>query len=336
MPRSFPPVASFIVLLAVMADYGSAATIDVGHHTLLPNTPGQIVPIMVSGGDEVAGFNLFAQVGDGGPELSDFGHPPGTDGPTIAAVDLKLDTIFADVSGPQDDQTGIPQVAISSIEFSTPGESTIAEGLLLSLTIDTTGFVNGSWDLLLDGVLPMFEHGPFHTDFAGIPATILNGTLEVTGALPGDFDVSGVVDVADIDLLHDALRANSTAPIYDVDQTGSVDSSDLTHLVEVILGTFYGDANLSGSVDALDLNAVGIHWRTNDVLLSWGDGDFNGDRSVDALDLNLLALNWRATNAVAASVPEPATSQFILLVLLAVFSRRARFLTDRAAVPYCC
>ncbi len=324
MMRRFHIVASFVVLLAVTSDYGSAATIDVGHHSLLPNTPGQIIPITVSGGDEVAGFNLFAQVGDGGPELSDFGYPPGTDGPAIAAVDLKSDTIFANVTGPQDDQTGVPQVAISSIEFSTPGESTIADGLLASLTIDTTGFSHGTWDLLLDGVLPMFDNGPFQTDFAGIPATIFNGTLEVTGSLPGDFDVSGAVDVADIDLLQDALRANSTAPIYDVDQTGSVDTDDLTYLVEVILGTFYGDANLSSSVDALDLNAVGIHWRTNEDLLSWRDGDFNGDRSVDALDLNLLALNWRATNAAAASVPEPATGQLILLGLLAVFSRRRR------------
>ena len=100
--------ASSVVLLALTADYASAATIDVGNHTLLPNTPGQIVPIMVGGGDAVAGFNLFAQVGDGGPELSEFGFLPGVDGPAITAVDLKSDTIFSSVSGPQDDQTGIP------------------------------------------------------------------------------------------------------------------------------------------------------------------------------------------------------------------------------------
>ena len=121
---------SSLVLLALLAKYASAATIDAGNHILVPNTPGQIISIMVSGGDEVAGFNLFAQVGDGGPELSDFGFPPGVDGPTIAAVDLKSDTIFSSAPGPQDDQAGIPQVAISSIEFSTPGESTIADGLL--------------------------------------------------------------------------------------------------------------------------------------------------------------------------------------------------------------
>ncbi len=54
-------ITSALVLLALTAEYGSAATIDVGDHTLLPNTPGQTISIMVSGGDEVAGFNLFAQ-----------------------------------------------------------------------------------------------------------------------------------------------------------------------------------------------------------------------------------------------------------------------------------
>ena len=142
MVRHYLTVVSSVALFALAADCGAAATIDVGNHSLLPNTSGQIVSIMVSGGDEVAGFNLFAQVGDGGPELSAYGIPPGIDGPAITAVDLKSGTIFSGVADPQDDQAGIPQVAISSIEFSTPGASTIADGLLASLTIDTTGFSN--------------------------------------------------------------------------------------------------------------------------------------------------------------------------------------------------
>ena len=312
----------FCALLWTVSASGQDATIDVGHHILTPNTPGQIIPIPVTGGGEVAGVNLFVQVGDGGPELSNFGFSTGTDGPAITAIDLKTETIFAAVTGPQDNQESIPQVAISSIEFLTPGVNTVADGLLASLTIDTTNFFNGTWDLALSGVLPMFEFGPFETDFAGIPATIVNGTIEIDGGALGDFDFNGVVDEFDVDLLQEALRQNSMESLYDVDSNGSVEAADLTFQIEVILGTFFGDADLNRIVDARDLNQLGIGWRSTGASARWTTGDFNGDQLVDARDLNLLGLNWRAS-AEAAAIPEPAAAQLgIVGALLALAYRR--------------
>ena len=144
--------------------------IVLGDIYLRPSTPDQEIPIYVESSSIVSGINLFLQVGDGGPELSDFGVPAGKDGPTITGVNLKTGTIFEPVPDPQVDQPGIPQVATTALAISDPDNSVLANGLLATVTIDTTGFLEGSWDLLLKDVLPYAElSGPFSTDFAGLP-----------------------------------------------------------------------------------------------------------------------------------------------------------------------
>ena len=166
--------------VATVVIRGNVPIIEVGTHALRPNTSGQEIQIGVSGGQLVAGLNLFVQVGDGGPELSDFGIPAGTDGPAITAVDVKTDTIFATVPDPQVDQPGIPQVATSTIAISEEGQAVPADGLLATITIDTTGLFEGSWDLLLADVLPFASlSGPFTTDFAGVAAFVSNGQLVI-------------------------------------------------------------------------------------------------------------------------------------------------------------
>ena len=326
MPRTSRTVLAVFLMSFVDVSCSHGVTIEVGHHSLFANTANQEIPIFVSGNELVSGLNLFAQIGDGGPELGSFGFMPGSDGPAITAVDLKFGTIFADVAGPQDDQAGVPQVAISSIEFSNPGGATLANGLLANLTVDTSGFFGGSWDLRLDGVLPMFENGPFATDFAGVPANITNGTIQVDGAVAGDFDFNGEVNVADIDLLQNAIRDGAVDLLYDVDGSGVVTADDLEHHVTIILGVGFGDSNLDRTVDSTDLNNLGLHWRFSDDHLSWADGDFNGDRIVDAQDLNFIGINWLQTTAPAAPVPETETSSFIWwsLVLACGLGRRGR------------
>ena len=156
--------------------------ITVGAHTLLPNTPNQTIQVFVSGGHAVSGLNLYAQVGDGGPERVQFDLPAGKDGPAITGIDIKTGTMFAGVPDSAQVDLAIPQVASALIAIAQPGATVEAEGLLATITVDTTGFFGGRWDLLLNNVLAGFVDGPFHTDFAGQPAIVDIGQLIIEEA----------------------------------------------------------------------------------------------------------------------------------------------------------
>ena len=87
-----------------------------------------------------------------------------------------------------------------------------------------------------------------------------------------------------------------------------------------------GDANLDGKVDATDLNALALNWRSEGA--AWSQGDLTGDRNVDASDLNALALNWQSGVASAAAapaaVPEPSSITLLLLGACSLVRRVGR------------
>ena len=112
------------------------------------------------------------------------------------------------------------------------------------------------------------------------------GSVDFTGNLAGDLTGDGIVDARDIDLLFDVVHAGSTLTYYDLDGSGSIDTSDAAFLIENIIGTEFGDATLDGYVDGSDFN------RWNDAKFhctgrSWSDGNFTGDDFVDTSDFNI-------------------------------------------------
>ena len=128
--------------------------------------------------------------------------------------------------------------------------------------------------------------------------------------LDGDVDIDGIVGTSDIDTMFANL--GSSDPLYDLDEDGDADNADVDLLVETLLDTFYGDANLDGRADAADLNQIGINWQSGD--LGWENGDFTGDRNVNAADLNVLGINWQmGAPAAASAVPEPTGIALLLL-----------------------
>jgi len=225
-------------LVAVLSCGGAAlgATIDVGYHALLPNTSGQQIDILVAGGENVAGVDLFAQVGDGGPELVNVGLPAGTDGPELASADLLSGTIFAGTSAIQVDQdrAGVVQVLAAGAALSDPPpapQTVPAMGRLVTLTIDTTGFFSGTFDLALAGVLPSLDGGPFDTTLVGsggtpIAASITNGTIEVTVTRNGDYNLNGVVDAADYSVWRDSLGQSGPGLAADGDGNHVIEEND--------------------------------------------------------------------------------------------------------------
>ena len=93
--------------------------------------------------------------------------------------------------------------------------------------------------------------------------------------------------------------------------------------------TWYGDANLDGSVNVADLNTVLSYYGTSG---GWNHGDFNHDGFVDAADLNTVLSYYNNQNLPSTSeddwftlddvsvtaVPEPAT--IIVWSLLGVWA----------------
>lgn len=160
-----------VVLAAVTAPSALAQpSINVGNHDLLPGTAGQTVEIFVTGGDAIEGLNLNVQIGDGLVNA----------GPTIQAVDIITSTIFADNNEfGQLDGLADPQIFATSV-LTHFGTSVNADGLLATITLDTTGVSAGTYDLNLTGTL----NGDtnligFGTGGSPTPSTITSGQITV-------------------------------------------------------------------------------------------------------------------------------------------------------------
>ena len=138
------------------------------------------------------------------------------------------------------------------------------------------------------------------TQFEFVPATVEKNC---------DYDSDGSCDIADIDML--------VAEIF----VGTADKVNLAEWLSAAaqengLSSPYllGDADLSGTVNANDLNAMALNWQKN--VATWSGGDFTASGRVDAADLNALALNWQqssATSAASEIVPEPGGFGVVIL-----------------------
>lgn len=189
---------------------------------------------------------------------------------------------------------------------------------------------------LLDGATTQIEIGG--TDNAGPPQfdqVLIDGAGSLSGALDlsllgGYTPVTG--DTADIVIAAGGLNGT-------FDQITGVVLDPATGLAVTYAGdrvtvtvARLGDANLDGSVDALDLDRLRLAWLADGQ--GWATGDLNGDGTVDAADLQYLADNWDAgplsaqqVSALAASfnvVPEPTTLPVVLGGLVLLVRRRKR------------
>jgi hypothetical protein len=92
--------------------------------------------------------------------------------------------------------------------------------------------------------------------------------------------------------------------------------------------TYYGDANLDGTVNALDFNELATNFGKAGV---WTGGDFNYSGTVDSNDFSLLAANYGKTMpsmapasaaALGSIVPEPTTLLLCGGIGVTLFGRR--------------
>lgn len=145
-------------------------------------------------------------------------------------------------------------------------------------------------------------------------------TTELTCDLNGDGDC----DTDDIDTLMNEVAVGTNNPDLDLNADGVVDDLDRNEWL-VHAGPqngfsgplLVGDADLDGTVNAADLNALAVSWSSNKD--NWTEGNFTGG-DVNASDLNQLALNWQASTPLAAAVPEATGMVLFGIAVGCIFS----------------
>ena len=173
-------IGTLAVLLFVVSPALAAINIDVGDHIIYADLPDQIVQIYVTGDEDVQALIAYLQVANGGPEAEPWlGGETGIDGPVITALDIITGTIFDgnnmgqfgdDDNDPDTGEDLVPQYEAG--ETITASGTVVATGLLVTLTLDTTGFLEGTWDLRMADTITGDSSFPYSD-----PPTITNGSI---------------------------------------------------------------------------------------------------------------------------------------------------------------
>ncbi len=106
------------------------------------------------------------------------------------------------------------------------------------------------------------------------------------GAIRGDFNGDARIDINDVDILCQAIRSGDDE--LDLTGDGMTSSDDLDELIENILGTTYGDANLDGQFNSTDFVLIFQAAQYEDNIVgnsTWATGDWNADGEFTTADL---------------------------------------------------
>jgi hypothetical protein len=199
-----------LVLFTAIAVLGLAAsaqaatfTITVGNYDLLPNTPGQKIPLYVTGivpradaispsnPGNVTGIELSVAIGDGGVA---YGGEPG---PLISSIDVDSGpTIWVAPQSPfgHNSPSTYYEGQLANVNFlTTEGYVNVTGGLFATLIIDTTGFNDGTYSLRLDGSPSIVDNMSPTTLLgvarAGVPRDVTNIIYEYYGGKAGQITI---------------------------------------------------------------------------------------------------------------------------------------------------
>jgi hypothetical protein len=186
----------------------------------------------------------------------------------------------------------------------------------------------------------VIQHGTLSTVFSQIQQGFAGGTWQGSGGITsstaaGDSTYLTAVGV----ILNDTganIGSSTGTPIYT-----SFDGAAVTDGEILVAYTYYGDANLSGSIDGSDYSLIDNGYNSH--LTGWANGDFNYDGVVDGSDYTLIDndYNMQGGSLVAASagliagnteqiaggsggaaVPEPTTLGLIGIGTVRLLGRR--------------
>ena len=182
---------------------------------LIPNQPGQSLPIRAGGATPVTGVNLRVEIG--------------TDLTSSNTPRLQRAALHGGIWDSSDttDWQCKPAAEASALHASLvldqTMQSVVPDGLVTELIVDTTGVTFGSFPLHL-------SHNGIASDFLGTPAYLLPGSISI--ARPGDANLDGRFDSLDFvqafqqGQYEDDVVGNSTWTAGDWNQDGEFDSHD--------------------------------------------------------------------------------------------------------------
>lgn len=132
-----------------------------------------------------------------------------------------------------------------------------------------------------------------------------------------DFNRSGLLESSDVDFLAEAIRQGSSDMRFDVNRDGIVSDLDRDVWLKQYRRTSYGDTNLDGYFNSLDIVEVLQSGRyETGIQAAWQSGDWNGDGQFNSGDLvRALADGTYEKNlpaAQSADLPEPSLTYSLL------------------------
>ena len=153
--------------------------------------------------------------------------------------------------------------------------------------------------------------------------------------IAGDFDRSGELNVADIDLLTEKVAAGTHPSVFDLTGDSLVNQEDRRFWVEEFANTYFGDANLDGEFGTSDLVAVFIPGEYEDAIdgnSTWATGDWNGDGDFESADLVLAFQGGgyeQGPRMAANAVPELTAGWLLAIGLLGIVATFRRATTGQ-------
>ncbi len=170
------------------------------------------------------------------------------------------------------------------------------------------------------------KSGPFWFDDLYLEDSSLLNLTNPTLPYPlGDFNRDQIVDVHDVNLLSEAIAANSDDLHFDLDASQSVDLGDLNQMIHEVMRTSMGDANLDGEFNTRDLVMVLEAGKYETQLdAGWSHGDWTADLRFGTADLVAALMEGtyeQGPQPSSAAVPEPNGSILALAAILVCSSR---------------
>lgn len=264
-------------------------------------------------------FSSFRGTGPIGPEELIFDFDPNA---SVADIGMRLllpggDSLISDVTFSTDENHTLTATYNNgNASLFLDGElvisGDISSGAIdlgqtpLKIGEDVGGILNENFIGIMDDVL-ILSRALSADDVASMAAV---GAAEFLGlgAIDGDFNRNGMLDLDDINLLVSESAGGGNGAEFDLDSDGTVDQQDVLNWVRDLKETWIGDANLDGEFNSSDFVAIFSAGKfENDVDAGWDEGDWNGDGRFGSGDLVFAFSDggFEMGPRAAQLVPEP-------------------------------